>query len=213
MPVPRIRDAARGAGTVTGAGEGRLSSCRSGAERKSGGIVLLTAGLAANRSPGRGVLQERGLFSRNPGRTPCRRGTAFRTPAGGKRGFFRSRADGSSVSPLPEGSSPAHGPCPGCGLSLPVGRRGVKLMLRLSCPHTTHTLSCGGGRVADVLRAFPRAWGIRSRLFSFAAFSGMPPSIFLKRNPAFRLWGRARDHAFVGKRRAEASVFYMFLLR
>ena len=25
--------------------------------------------------------------------------------------------------------------------------------------------------------------------------------------------GRARDDAFVGKRRAEASVFYMFLLR
>ena len=50
MPVPRIRDAARGAGTVSGAGEGRPSPCRSGAERKSGGIVLLTAGgLAANR--------------------------------------------------------------------------------------------------------------------------------------------------------------------
>ncbi len=170
MPVPCVRDAARGAGTVSRIGEGRLSPCRSGAERKSGGIVLLTAGLAANRSQGRVVLLERGLFSRNPGRTPCRRGAAFRTPAGGKRGFFRSRADGSSVSPLPEGSSPAHGPCTGFGLSLPVGRRGVKLMLRLSRSHTTHILSCGGGRVADVLRAFPRAWGIRSCLFSLRGF-------------------------------------------
>lgn len=158
-------------------------------------------GAGRQSNQGRGVLQERVLFSRNPGRTPCRRGTAFRTPAGGKRGFFRSRADGSSVSPLPEGSSPAHGPCTGCGLSLPVGRRGVKLMLRLSLSptHNSHSLlrrrarrrrsSCLSSRMGDSVPSFfpTRLFPVCRRLSSLKE---IPRSAFGAERGMMRSWGR-----------------------
>lgn len=86
-------------------------------------------------------------------------------------------------------------------------------MLRLSLAHTQLTLSLAAAGASQAFFVpFLAHGGFGPVFFPYAAFSGMPPSIFLKRNPAFRLWGRARDDAFVGKRRAEASVFYMFLL-